>query len=81
MATNLDIENELLEAAMHAGGHKTKKAAVTEYLAFNIAQTINPLLLQPNHCHLVHYPPTSPLHCAEQMICQVETTSLAYLQF
>ena len=32
MATNLDIENELLEADMHAGGHKTKKAAVTEAL-------------------------------------------------
>ena len=31
MATNLDIENELLDAAMHAGGHKTKKA-VTEAL-------------------------------------------------
>lgn len=32
MATNLDIENELLEAAMRAGGHKTKKAAVTNAL-------------------------------------------------
>ena len=32
MATNLDIENDLLEAAMRAGGHKTKKAAVTHAL-------------------------------------------------
>lgn len=32
MATNLDIEIELLEAAMIAGGHKTKKAAVTQAL-------------------------------------------------
>ena len=32
MATNLDIENDLLEAAMRAGGHKTKKAAVTQAL-------------------------------------------------
>ena len=32
MATNLDIENSLLEAAMRAGGHKTKKAAVTQAL-------------------------------------------------
>ena len=32
MATNLDIESNLLEAAMRAGGHKTKKAAVTQAL-------------------------------------------------
>ena len=32
MATNLDIENSLLEAAMRTGGHKTKKAAVTQAL-------------------------------------------------
>ena len=32
MATNLDIEPDLLEAAMRAGGHKTKKAAVTQAL-------------------------------------------------
>jgi hypothetical protein len=32
MATNLDIDPELLTEAMQAGGHKTKKAAVTEAL-------------------------------------------------
>ena len=32
MATNLNIEKNLLEAAMRAGGHKTKKAAVTQAL-------------------------------------------------
>ena len=32
MATNLDIDHKLLDAAMQAGGHKTKKAAVTEAL-------------------------------------------------
>lgn len=32
IATKLDIENNLLEAAMRAGGHKTKKAAVTQAL-------------------------------------------------
>ena len=32
MAINLDIENSLLEATMRAGGHKTKKAAVTQAL-------------------------------------------------
>ena len=32
MATNLDIDPELLTKAMHAGGHKTKNAAVTEAL-------------------------------------------------
>ena len=32
IATKLDIENNLLEAAMRAGEHKTKKAAVTQAL-------------------------------------------------
>ena len=29
MATNLDIDNRLIEQATKLGGHKTKKAAVT----------------------------------------------------
>ena len=32
MATNLDISQHLLEEAVRLGGHKTKKAAVTEAL-------------------------------------------------
>jgi len=32
MATNLDIEPGLLTAAVEAGGHKTKRAAVEEAL-------------------------------------------------
>ena len=32
MATNLDIDPALLEEAVEVGGHKTKKAAVTEAL-------------------------------------------------
>lgn len=32
MATNLEIEPALLEEAMAVGGHRTKRAAVTEAL-------------------------------------------------
>ncbi len=32
MASNLDIDDKLLEAARLLGGHKTKKATVTEAL-------------------------------------------------
>lgn len=32
MATNLAIDNELLEEALRIGGHRTKKATVTEAL-------------------------------------------------
>lgn len=32
MPTNLDIDDTLLEEALKAGGHKTKKATVTEAL-------------------------------------------------
>ena len=32
MATNMDIEPDLLEEAMKLGGHRTKRAAVTEAL-------------------------------------------------
>ncbi|MGQ0592184.1 MAG: type II toxin-antitoxin system VapB family antitoxin [Gammaproteobacteria bacterium] len=32
MATNLAIDDELLEEALHIGGHRTKKATVTEAL-------------------------------------------------
>jgi len=32
MATNLAIDPKLLEEALRAGGHKTKKATVTEAL-------------------------------------------------
>lgn len=32
MAPNLDIDQELLEQAQKLGGHKTKKATVTEAL-------------------------------------------------
>jgi len=32
MATNLAIDNRLLEEALKAGGHKTKKATVNEAL-------------------------------------------------
>lgn len=32
MATNLAIDDKLLEEAVRAGGHRTKKAAVTEAL-------------------------------------------------
>ena len=32
MATNLDIEPDLLEEAMKLGGHRTKRAAVIEAL-------------------------------------------------
>ncbi|MDQ3170949.1 MAG: type II toxin-antitoxin system VapB family antitoxin [Acidobacteriota bacterium] len=32
MATNLAIDDELLEQARQAGGHRTKKATVTEAL-------------------------------------------------
>ena len=32
MASNLDIDDELLEEALRVGGHRTKKATVTEAL-------------------------------------------------
>jgi len=32
MATNLDIDQELLEEAMKLGGHRTKRAVVSEAL-------------------------------------------------
>ena len=32
MATNLAIDNDLIETARRIGGHKTKKAVVTEAL-------------------------------------------------
>jgi Arc/MetJ family transcription regulator len=32
MATNLALDDRLIEAAVEAGGHKTKKAAVTAAL-------------------------------------------------
>jgi hypothetical protein len=32
MATNLAIDDQLIEAARKAGGHRTKKATVTEAL-------------------------------------------------
>lgn len=32
MATNLAIDDKLLDEAVRAGGHRTKKAAVTEAL-------------------------------------------------
>lgn len=32
MATNLAIDNDLLEEALRVGGHRTKKATVTEAL-------------------------------------------------
>ncbi|HEX3525581.1 MAG TPA: type II toxin-antitoxin system VapB family antitoxin [Thermoanaerobaculia bacterium] len=32
MATNLAINDELLEEALHLGGHRTKKATVNEAL-------------------------------------------------
>ncbi len=32
MGTNLDIDDELLEQALRVGGHRTKKATVTEAL-------------------------------------------------
>ncbi|HEY9718135.1 MAG TPA: type II toxin-antitoxin system VapB family antitoxin [Trichormus sp.] len=32
MATNLDIDDDLLEEALRVGGHRTKKATVTEAL-------------------------------------------------
>ncbi|MCF6228098.1 MAG: type II toxin-antitoxin system VapB family antitoxin [Planctomycetes bacterium] len=32
MATNLALDDELIEQAVKAGGHKSKKAAVTEAL-------------------------------------------------
>lgn len=32
MPTNLDIDDTLLDEALKAGGHKTKKATVTEAL-------------------------------------------------
>jgi Arc/MetJ family transcription regulator len=32
MATNLDIDDQLLEEAQKVGGHRTKKATVTEAL-------------------------------------------------
>ena len=32
MATNLALDDELIEAARIAGGHKTKRAAVTDAL-------------------------------------------------
>jgi len=51
MATSLDIESNLLEAAMRAGGHKTKKAAVTqaliEYVLFQIIQLKRRTTRQP----------------------------------
>ena len=33
MATNLSIDDELLEEALRVGGHRTKKATVNEALA------------------------------------------------
>jgi Arc/MetJ family transcription regulator len=33
MATNLALDDKLIEAAVRAGGHKTKRAAVTAALA------------------------------------------------
>ncbi|MCP5520334.1 MAG: type II toxin-antitoxin system VapB family antitoxin [Verrucomicrobiales bacterium] len=38
MATNLDIERSLLEEAVSLGGHRSKKAAVTEALGEYIAR-------------------------------------------
>lgn len=32
MASNLDIDDDLLEEALRMGGHRTKKATVTEAL-------------------------------------------------
>ena len=32
MATNLDLDDELIEAAVKAGGHRSKKEAVTAAL-------------------------------------------------
>ncbi len=32
MATNLDLDDKLIEAARQLGGHKTKRAAVTRAL-------------------------------------------------
>jgi Arc/MetJ family transcription regulator len=32
MATNLALDDKLIEAAVRAGGHKTKRAAVTAAL-------------------------------------------------
>lgn len=32
MATNLALDNELIDEAVRVGGHRTKKAAVTEAL-------------------------------------------------
>ncbi len=38
MATNLDIDQELLEEAMKLGGHRTKRSAVIEALREYVAR-------------------------------------------
>jgi Arc/MetJ family transcription regulator len=38
MATNLQIDDELIQRAVKLGGHKTKKAAVTQALIEYIEQ-------------------------------------------
>ena len=38
MATNLQIDDELIQKAVKLGGHKTKKAAVTQALIEYIEQ-------------------------------------------
>lgn len=38
MATNLALDNQLIEAAKQLGGHRTKKAAVNEALAEYVAR-------------------------------------------
>lgn len=38
MATNLDLDPALVDAAVEAGGHRTKKAAVTQALEEYIAR-------------------------------------------
>ena len=51
MATNLAIDEHLLEQALRAGGHRTKKATVNEALAEYIRRC-KPRLLIHGHQHV-----------------------------
>lgn len=45
MATNLDLDPDLLNEAVRVGGHETKKAAVTEALEEYIRRRKQPEIL------------------------------------
>ena len=55
MATNLGVDNLLLEEAQKIGGHRTKKAAVTEALQEYIQRRKQAKIVEL--FHTIHYDP------------------------